>query len=198
MGQCTAHSKRTGERCKRFCAPGKKVCKWHGGLSTGPKTPMNTNALKTGLKQTIRRDTLFEDEKALIDTLSVDPRTVLEEQLRLLQIKERRISQRIRAAMLAEKQAGKEDATTGLKRSATQLLSTTTTRTRNPQGGNSFSVTSQSEVYALYCVRLEMAHNTVLEQISRVASRLAKIEAEASMNTNPLPLYTLPPKYEDA
>ncbi|HPD18019.1 MAG TPA: HGGxSTG domain-containing protein [Planctomycetota bacterium] len=37
-GQCTARSKRTGERCKRAPTPGKRVCYYHGGASTGPKT----------------------------------------------------------------------------------------------------------------------------------------------------------------
>ena len=37
--QCTATAKSTGQRCKRRPPPGKTVCKWHGGLSTGPKTP---------------------------------------------------------------------------------------------------------------------------------------------------------------
>lgn len=31
--QCPATSKRTGEQCKRFLAPGQKVCKWHGGAA---------------------------------------------------------------------------------------------------------------------------------------------------------------------
>jgi len=31
--RCRAASKRSGERCRRFCAPGFVVCKWHGGGS---------------------------------------------------------------------------------------------------------------------------------------------------------------------
>ena len=37
--QCKARSKRTGERCKRAAVPGKRVCYYHGGASTGPRTP---------------------------------------------------------------------------------------------------------------------------------------------------------------
>jgi len=29
--QCTAHSKQSGERCKRFAIPGGRVCHYHGG-----------------------------------------------------------------------------------------------------------------------------------------------------------------------
>jgi len=53
-GQCTARSKRTGERCKRAPTPGKRVCYYHGGASTGPKTPegkarSSLNNLKHGI-----------------------------------------------------------------------------------------------------------------------------------------------------
>lgn len=37
--QCKAKSKRTGQRCKRAAVPGKSVCYYHGGASTGPRTP---------------------------------------------------------------------------------------------------------------------------------------------------------------
>lgn len=36
--QCTAQSKRSGKQCGNYSVKGKKVCKFHGGLSTGPKT----------------------------------------------------------------------------------------------------------------------------------------------------------------
>ena len=42
--QCTARSKRSGERCRRYACRGKNTCKHHGGRSTGPKEP----AVKTG------------------------------------------------------------------------------------------------------------------------------------------------------
>jgi hypothetical protein len=37
--QCTAQSKRTKVQCRAPATKGKKVCKFHGGSSTGPKTP---------------------------------------------------------------------------------------------------------------------------------------------------------------
>ncbi len=38
MSQCTAKSKRTGERCQRPAIEGKSVCYHHGGKSTGRPT----------------------------------------------------------------------------------------------------------------------------------------------------------------
>lgn len=37
--QCQATSKRTRKQCKAPALKGKTVCRFHGGLSTGPKTP---------------------------------------------------------------------------------------------------------------------------------------------------------------
>lgn len=40
MGQCTAKSKRSGERCKNYASVGKTVCHIHGGKSlSGPASP---------------------------------------------------------------------------------------------------------------------------------------------------------------
>jgi hypothetical protein len=35
--QCPAMSKRTGERCKRYCAPGFRTCVWHGSATKKSK-----------------------------------------------------------------------------------------------------------------------------------------------------------------
>lgn len=76
MAQCTATSKRTGERCKRMCAPGKTVCKWHGGNSKGaPKG--NKNALKHGAYESISLETMFPDEIEYANSISLDPLTTL-------------------------------------------------------------------------------------------------------------------------
>lgn len=36
--QCPATSKRTGERCKRYCAMGQRTCVWHGSATRRSKT----------------------------------------------------------------------------------------------------------------------------------------------------------------
>jgi hypothetical protein len=41
--RCQAKAKRTGQQCRRPATKGKKVCKLHGGLSTGPRTPAGRN-----------------------------------------------------------------------------------------------------------------------------------------------------------
>lgn len=47
MGQCTARSKRTGERCRRYCAEGHEVCYYHGQGGGAPAG--NMNALRWGV-----------------------------------------------------------------------------------------------------------------------------------------------------
>jgi hypothetical protein len=43
--QCTAKSKRSGDRCRAPAVRGKSVCRMHGGKSTGPRTPEGKAAL---------------------------------------------------------------------------------------------------------------------------------------------------------
>lgn len=195
MGQCTATSKRTGERCKRFCQPGKTVCKWHGGNSPGaPKG--SKNALKHGAYETITRETLFEDEIEFINELDIDPIKTLQEQIRMLRVKELRLAKRMKQALVAEREAGQEDGA-GKKKLGTTLLSVTTVQTQNFQGEKSKTVTSSSETHAMHYLRFEAAHTTVLDQIRRAMDNLARLEAESGVGEEPLPLYTLPPKKED-
>lgn len=37
--QCSAKSKRTGHQCRAPASRGKTKCRFHGGKSTGPRTP---------------------------------------------------------------------------------------------------------------------------------------------------------------
>ena len=175
MGQCTATSKRTGERCKRFCAPGKKVCKWHGGASNG--APGSKNALKHGAYEKITRETMFADEVEYADSVNTDPVSVLEEQLRVLKVKELRIAKRMKAAMLAEVDAGKDDGT-GKKKPSVVTLTVATTQTKNFAGEESKTVASTAETFAQNYLRLEQAHTTVLAQISKTAGLLAELKGE--------------------
>lgn len=186
MGQCTATSKRTGERCKRFCAPGKKVCKWHGGASNGaPKG--SKNALKHGAYEKITRETMFADEVEYADSVNTDPVSVLEEQLRVLKVKELRIAKRMKAAMLAEVDAGKDDGT-GKKKPSVVTLTVATTQTKNFAGEESKTVSSTSETFAQNYLRLEQAHTTVLAQISRTVALLADLRGEQDTADNEPPV----------
>lgn len=53
--KCQAKSKRTSEQCGNYAIRGKRVCKFHGGLSTGPKTEegrqrQHTSSWKHGMR----------------------------------------------------------------------------------------------------------------------------------------------------
>ena len=37
--RCGAYARSTGDKCRAPVVPGKRRCKLHGGLSTGPRTP---------------------------------------------------------------------------------------------------------------------------------------------------------------
>ena len=186
MGQCTATSKRTGERCKRFCAPGKKVCKWHGGASNGaPKG--SKNALKHGAYEKITRETMFADEVEYADSVDTDPASVLEEQLRILKVKELRIARRMKEGMLAEQDAGKDDGT-GKKKPSVVTLTVATTQTKNFAGEESKTVSSTSETFAQNYLRLEQAHTTVLAQICRTVALLADLRGEQDTADNEPPV----------
>lgn len=41
--RCAAKSKRTGEQCKAPAIRGKSKCRFHGGLSTGPRSQAGRN-----------------------------------------------------------------------------------------------------------------------------------------------------------
>lgn len=36
---CGGKRRRDGKPCEALSVPGKRRCRWHGGMSTGPKTP---------------------------------------------------------------------------------------------------------------------------------------------------------------
>lgn len=36
---CGGRRRRDGQPCEALSVPGKRRCRWHGGMSTGPKTP---------------------------------------------------------------------------------------------------------------------------------------------------------------
>ena len=177
--QCTATSKRSGEQCRRRATKGMTVCRMHGGVPNhGGGAPKGSkNALKTGLYETITRETMFDDEIAYANSISLDPIKTLEEQIRMLRVKERRLAMRMKKAMEAEREAGQDDGKGG-KKPAIVLLSVSTVQTENYSGERSKSVTSNSETHSMFYLRLEAAHTSVLDQIRRAMDNLAKLKAE--------------------
>lgn len=190
--RCKAKSKTTGEQCKLNALPGKKVCRYHGGMSNGaPKG--SKNALKTGIKETITRETMSEEENKYADSVSIDPVDLIQEQLRILKVKELRISRRIAAALDGEAKAGTLDQN-GHKCPSTVPLTLAITKTKNFAGLESSTMVSNSETFAQNYLRLEQAHNAVLHQIAKTASLLAQLKADSGAGEEPLPLFTCPPE----
>ena len=85
------NEKKPNARKKRGGQPGNKNAKGHGG--TGP--PGNQNALKHGGYSQIFWDTLDEEEQELIESMEKDPEKLLEDEISLLTVRERRIMKRI-------------------------------------------------------------------------------------------------------
>lgn len=181
MAQCTATSKRTGERCKRLCAQGKTVCKWHGGNSKGaPKG--SKNHLKHGAYESISLETMTPEEIDYAKNVSLNALDTLREQLKFLRVKEARVAKRMKKCIDMESSAGQvgED---GKKIPAMVVTSATQMQSENYDGQTSKSATTTSETYEMHYIRLEQAHTVVLDQIRKVLDSIAKIESEMSEET---------------
>lgn len=89
---------RAGTPCKRPAGWGTNHvgtgrCKLHGGRSPG--VPGNKNALKTGQYESIFYDVLDDDERDIYAQMQVDLVAQLDEEIRIITIRERRMMQRI-------------------------------------------------------------------------------------------------------
>lgn len=95
--RCTAKSKQTGERCKNRVVPGYRVCRFHGANPNNPggAPKRNKNALKTGEYETIWLDTLDDEERVFFSRIDTDVSQQLDEEIRLMTIRERRMMRRI-------------------------------------------------------------------------------------------------------
>lgn len=94
---CNAKAKSTGKTCMNIAMKNGK-CRVHGGAATGPKDTTKTrmNALKTGEYQSIWYDTLEDEEQELLSQVPQDAKELLDEQIRFLAIRERRMMKRIK------------------------------------------------------------------------------------------------------
>lgn len=91
--RCKARSKQRGGQCKNWAKIGHDVCRFHGAGGGAPKE--NKNAVTTGEHETIWMDCLDDDEQELMQLIKVDPVKQVEEEIKLLAIRERRMMQRI-------------------------------------------------------------------------------------------------------
>ncbi|MEH6891171.1 HGGxSTG domain-containing protein [Bacillus sp. JJ864] len=98
---CGANKKGKKGKCKnKPMANGK--CRFHGGLSTGPKDKAkhsaslrgNKNALKTGEYETISYHTLSDDEKYSYELIPDDPVIRLSGKIKMLEIRANRFMKR--------------------------------------------------------------------------------------------------------
>lgn len=88
---------RSGEPCKNYAMTNGR-CRMHGGKSTGPppeKMRGNKNAVTTGEYETIWMDALDDHERVLFYAVETDVLKQIDEELRLITIRERRMLQRI-------------------------------------------------------------------------------------------------------
>lgn len=88
---------RSGVPCKnRPMTNGR--CRMHGGKSTGPPKG-NKNAVKTGEYETIWLDTLDDDERVFFDSIPLNVMVQIDNEIRLLEIRERRMMKRVKDVM---------------------------------------------------------------------------------------------------
>jgi uncharacterized protein YjcR len=91
---CRAHN-HDGSPCKNPVERGKEVCWNHGGAHGSGAPKGSKNALKTGEHETIWFDTLDEDEQELLQLIPVDPIEQINDKIRAMSIRERRMMKRI-------------------------------------------------------------------------------------------------------
>ena len=127
---CGAKAKSTGEKCKLVAGYGTNHlgegrCKYHGGKSTGPKPESlkkNKNAVSTGEYETIWMDTLTDEEKKLLPKVKHEVINLIDDDIKLIEIRIRRMMQRINNSDDAENTSNIEEALTRVQGKKTQLL----------------------------------------------------------------------------
>lgn len=181
--RCMAKSKQTGEQCKNTCVPGKRVCRFHGGLSSGGGAPKNSkNALRTGAHETILAATMTPEEQAYLAGLDTNPLVILRENLKMLKLRELRIMQRIQRAREGEARAGQptgeRDAEGRERRHPALVVKSGSQTAVNGTERSGTSVTTTSESYAEHIANWEKGLSDVQDQIRRTSDSIARIEAE--------------------
>jgi|SRR5690606_703884 len=94
--KCGAKKRRTGEPCQNWAMDNGR-CRIHGGRAVNGGVKKGTkSALKTGEHETIWFDVLEDDEKLFVQELKLDAESQLNEELKLVTVRERRMMQRIK------------------------------------------------------------------------------------------------------
>ena len=104
---------------------GEGRCKLHGGKSTGPKPEnmkQNKNAVSTGEYETIWMDTLTDEEQQLLPKVKHEVIDLIDDDIKLIEIRIRRMMQRINNSDDAENTSNIEEALTRVQGKKTQLL----------------------------------------------------------------------------
>lgn len=179
--RCSATSHSTGEQCKNTCVPGKRVCRFHGGLSAGPPRG-SKNALRTGAHETILEATMTVEERAYLAALDTDPLIMLRENLKMLKLRELRIMQRVRNAREAEARAGQptgeRDGEGRERRHPALVVKGGTQTVVNSTQNSGTTVATCSESYAEHIAHWEKGLSDVQDQIRRTLDSIARIEAD--------------------
>lgn len=171
--QCSARSKRTGERCKRWVLPGKKVCKWHGGASDGAKKG-NKNAVTTGQYESIFPGCMDNTELMQMECMDTTPLKVLDEEIRLTRVRETRILQRIKITKNKEDLAGKPTGETNSNGKPNLHPSTQLVSASRSSGDKGNSYTLNEEAHAQQLLKLENALTAVQGHLTRLLERKAE------------------------
>lgn len=127
---------------------GEGRCKHHDG---GGAPKGNKNAVTTGEHEAIFYDTLSEEEQDLWHDVDADQLAQLDEQIRLINIRERRMLQRIRR----------------IKRQELTLTARETEKGQMPSAGASVQVDTERE-----------AHTATIERIQNIEKALTRVQAE--------------------
>lgn len=90
--RCKA-TNRKGEQCGNWAKKGYEVCHYHGAGGGAPKK--NKNAVKTGEHEAIWIDTLEDEEKDLLNKITLDKIKQIDNEIKLTEIRERRMLKRI-------------------------------------------------------------------------------------------------------
>lgn len=90
--RCEAKN-RKGEQCKNWVKQGYKVCHYHGAGGGPPKN--NKNAVTTHERESIVFDFLEDDEKDLLNQIDLDKLKQIDNEIKLVDIRLRRMMKRI-------------------------------------------------------------------------------------------------------